>query len=296
MKSCISTYSFDKLLRDGTMTHYDVIRQVKEFGMDAVELQLDAKRPPNGESFESYAKKLTAYAKEQGLDVPILTVTANFHCEDPAAEVVRVCACVDVAAACGIPMLRHDATYRYLDSDRIKTPMAVIARIAPYIRQVAEYAATVGVRTCTENHGRLLQDSDRVQALIDAVNHENFGWLCDIGNFGAVDENCATAVSRLLPVLCFVHAKDCFVRSGMSYHPGRGFVATRGGDFRRATILGHGDVPVYRILRAIRQSGYDGYVSIEHEGLEDNLMALEIGSENLLRMLADLDREREIEK
>lgn len=296
MKTCISTYSFDRLLKGGQFSHYDAIDQIKMLGMDAVELQLDAKRPPEGESFESYTKKLATYARERGLDVPILTVTANFHCEDPCAEVKRVCACVDVAAGCGIPMLRHDATYRYMENDRIKTPSAVIRRIAPYIREVAEYAAGKGVRTCTENHGRLLQDSDRVQALIDAVDHANFGWLCDIGNFGAVDEDCAAAVSRLLPVLCFVHAKDCFVRSGMSYHPGRGFVATRGGNFRRATILGHGDVPVYQILRAIAQSGYDGYISIEHEGIEDNLLAMEIGSENLKRMLSDLAREAQIGK
>lgn len=296
MKTCISTYSFDQLLRSGNFSCYDAIDKVCEYGMDAVELQLDAKRPPEGESFESYAKKLTDYAEKKGLEVPILTVTANFHCENPDAEVARVCACVDVAAACGIPMMRHDATYRYMDGDRIKTPHAVIERIAPYIRRVAEYAAERGVRTCTENHGRLLQDSDRVQALIDAVNHENFGWLCDIGNFGAVDEDCSTAVSRLLPSLCFVHAKDCIVRSGSLYHPGRGFVATRGGNFRRATILGHGDVPVYQILRAIAGSGYNGYVSIEHEGIEDNLLALQIGSENLKRMLSDLAREGEIGK
>ena len=128
------------------------------------------------------------------------------------------------------------------------------------------------------------------------VNHENVSWLCDIGNFGAVDEDCSAAVSRLLPSLCFVHAKDCFVRSSSLYHPGRGFVATKGRNFRRATILGHGDVPVYQILRAIAASGYDGYVSIEHEGIEDNLLALEIGSENLKRMLSDLDREAQIGK
>ena len=294
MKTCISTYSFDRLLREGTYTHFNAIQKIKDLGMDAVELQLDAKRPPLGESFASYTEKLTAHARSLGLEVPILTVTANFHCEEPTAEVKRLCACVDVAAACGIPMLRHDATYRYLESDPLKTPNTVIAHVAPYIREVAEYAARIGVRTCTENHGRLLQDSDRMLALIDAVAHPNFGWLCDIGNFGAVDEDCATAVSKLLPSLCFVHAKDCFVRSGMLYHPGRGFVATRGGNFRRATIFGHGDVPAYQILRAIKRSGYEGYVSIEHEGIEDNLQALEIGAENLCRMLADLAREPQI--
>ena len=72
----------------------------------------------------------------------------------------------------------------------------------------------------------------------------------------------------------------------MTFDPGRGFNRTRGGHYRRATIFGHGDVPTYQILAAINQSSYDGYVSLEFEGIEDPLMAIEISTENLKRMLS----------
>jgi sugar phosphate isomerase/epimerase len=49
-------------------------------------------------------------------------------------------------------------------------------------------------------------------------------------------------------------------------------------------------VPTYQILAAIKGSGYDGYVSIEFEGIEETMMAVEIGAENLKRMIADLDK------
>ena len=122
-------------------------------------------------------------------------------------------------------------------------------------------------------------------SLFDAVNHPNYRWLCDIGNFGGVDEDCATAVSKLLPFLTHVHAKDSFRRSGMMPNPGRGWNRTRGGNYRRPTICGHGDVPVQQILENIAATGYDGYVSLEFEGIEDVLTAVEISVENLKRML-----------
>jgi len=160
--------------------------------------------------------------------------------------------------------------------------------LAAAIREVADYAQKKGVTTCSENHGRLVQDSDRMLAVFTAVNHPNYRYLCDIGNFGGVDENCAVAVSKLLPFIAHVHAKDSFVRDGMRQDPGRGWVLSRAGNYRRATIFGHGDQPAYQCLKIIYASGYRGYVSLEFEGMEDPLTAIEISMENLNRYLAQI--------
>lgn len=84
------------------------------------------------------------------------------------------------------------------------------------MRQAAEYARERGVKTCSENHGYLLQDSARMLELFAAVDHPNYGFLCDMGNFTVVDEDCATAVSALSDYIVHVHAKDMLVRSGMN--------------------------------------------------------------------------------
>ena len=109
-------------------------------------------------------------------------------------------------------------------------------------------------------------------------------------NFAGADEQCEVAVSKLIQHTCYVHAKDGFKKSGMAYNPGRGWKLSRGGYYRRATIFGHGDVPTFQILKALKAWGYDGWVSIEFEGMEDNLMALEIGLENLKRMIKDMEQ------
>lgn len=289
MKSCVSTYSYFKLYQEGNFTHFDAIDTTKNLGCEGVEFVLDD-TAPDGSDIREFALKLTDYAKSKGLEVPIYTTGANFFVPDAEFEIERLCKHIDIASECGIPLLRHDVAWGYYEGyEGIKSYKKVIEYVAPYISKVADYAKSKGVKTCTENHGRLLQDSERMLELFLAVNNQNYGFLCDIGNFGGVDENCATAVSRLLDFIVHVHAKDNFTRSGMSYNPGRGYNLSRGGNYRRGTIFGHGDVPAFQILQAIRASGYDGFVSLEFEGMESALDGVTIGTENLQRMIRDIE-------
>lgn len=290
MKSCISLYSYWPLVMAKRMTHFEVIDTIKKLGIDAVELQIFDVAVPKDMTMGEYAKALHAHATEIGLEVPIFTVDSKIYCEDPESELSHLCSLVDVAAELGIPLMRFDIAYKFLGNESSKSPKKVIDTIVPYIRRLADYAEERGVKVCSENHGRIMQDSYRMEELFYQVDHKNYGLLCDIGNFGGADENCADAVSKLLPHICFVHAKDSFTRNGMMYDPGRGYNRSRGGNFRRSTIFGHGDVPTYQILAAIKKSGYEGYVSIEFEGIEETMMAVEIGAENLKRMISDLDR------
>jgi sugar phosphate isomerase/epimerase len=289
MKSCISTYSYHRLYADGSFTRFDAIDKTKELGCDGVEFVLDD-TTPDGSTPREYALALTAHAKEVGLEVPIYTTGANFFVKDPEQEVERICKHIDIASECGIPLLRHDITWNYYpEYEGVKTYQNVIEAVAPVISKVADYAKSKGVMTCSENHGRLMQDSNRMVELFNAVNNKNYGFLCDIGNFGGVDEDCFTSVSRLMELIVHVHAKDCFTRSGMMYNPGRGYNLSRGGNYRRATVFGHGNVPTFQILNAIRASGYDGYVSLEFEGMEPCMEGVTIGTENLQRMIRDIE-------
>jgi sugar phosphate isomerase/epimerase len=289
MKSCISTYSYHRLYADGSFTRFDAIDKTKELGCDGVEFVLDD-TTPDGSTPREYALALTAHAKEVGLEVPIYTTGANFFVKDPEQEVERICKHIDIASECGIPLLRHDITWNYYpEYEGVKTYQNVIEAVAPVISKVADYAKSKGVMTCSENHGRLMQDSNRMVELFNAVNNKNYGFLCDIGNFGGVDEDCFTSVSRLMELIVHVHAKDCFTRSGMMYNPGRGYNLSRGGNYRRATVFGHGNVPTFQILNAIRASGYDGYVSLEFEGMEPPMEGVTIGTENLQRMIRDIE-------
>ena len=288
MKTCISTYSFWRIMRDG-WTVFDVIDKVKELGADGVEFVLDDS-VPEGMTLEERAVKLAEYARGIGLETPIYTTGANFFQKDPAAEIKRVERHVDAASEAGIKLMRHDITAGfYAGYEGLQTFDAVLPTVSAAIREVASYAQSKGVTTCSENHGRLVQDSDRMLAVFNAVAHPNYKYLCDIGNFGGVDEDCAKAVSKLLPFIAHVHAKDCFWRSGKDRDPGFGWGRTRAGNYRRATIYGQGDVPVFQILYNIRSSGYDGFVSLEFEGIEENVLGVTQSFANLKRDIAEIN-------
>ena len=73
--------------------------------------------------------------------------------------------------------------------------------------------------------------------------------------------------------------------------PEGGFFKNRFGNLLRGTILGHGVVPVIECIRLLRQSGYDEGFTLEFEGAEDNLPAIE-ASYAYMRKLAALPLER----
>ena len=78
------------------------------------------------------------------------------------------------------------------------------------------------------------------------------------------------------------------IKSGSSFNPGDGFFKSRGGNYLRGSVIGHGDIPVYQCLSILKDKGYDGWVSVEFEGIESCLKGIEIGFNNLKRMIDSL--------
>ena len=287
MKTSVSSYSYHKLLNKGEMDLFQVMDKTKEFGFDAIEfVEFTA---PEGKTQLEFAAQLRAYAEKIGLGIASYTIGANFLQDDVAAEVARLKGEVDIAAVLGVPVMRHDIFSRYPDSyTGVKTYKAVLPIIAPAIREVSEYAASKGIITMSENHGFIMQDADRLLELYTAVGCANYRYLCDIGNFICADEDSTIAVGKLKDLIAHVHVKDFFIRSGMEPAPGKGWFQTRSGNYVRGTIFGQGNIPALQCLRVIKNSGYDGYISLEFEGMEDTLMSIEIGLENMKRTIAML--------
>ena len=149
MKTCISTYSFSRLISSGAMNHFDVLDKIHELGVPAAELVLDDNT--SGGSPLEFACRLADHARRLGLDVPIYTTGANFCCPDVEAEIRRVERHIDIAAEAGIPLLRHDITPGFYEGyTGLRTFEAILPTLAAAIREVADYAQKKGVTTCGE--------------------------------------------------------------------------------------------------------------------------------------------------
>ena len=287
MQLGVSSYSYSRLVRNGTLKQADVIGAAKEAGFQAIEFSTIA--VPEGKTLAAYAAALRQEARQVGLPIANYTIGADFlngSGGDLQAEIKRVKGEVDIAEILGAPGMRHDATGGFAAGHTgPKGFDDALPRLAEGCRAVTEYAAKKGIRTMVENHGFFCQDSARVEKLANAVGHPNFGILADLGNFYCVDENAGQAVGRLARHVFHAHAKDFHIKPGNGFNPGEGWFLSRGGNFLRGAIIGHGDVPLMQALRALKRSGYNGVLSIEFEGMEDVLGSLRIGLANLRRLV-----------
>lgn len=289
MKVGVSSYSFHRYLVEGKLDIFGVIRMAAEIGFEGIEFS--GFYGKESEDQKALAVQIKDACAKAGLPVVSYTIGADFL--NPLNggktwqdEVERLKGEVDIAAVLGVPVMRHDAS-RGFDEKRIN--LADFLEALPILeqgcREVTKYAADKGVKTMVENHGFCVQDSERCELLVNTVNHPNFGSLVDLGNFLCADDDPLRAVTRMSKYAFHVHAKDFHVKCACA-DPGAGWFRSRGGNWLRGSIIGHGNVDVPGCVKAVVASGYKGFCSIEFEGMEDNKTALEIGLANLKRYIA----------
>lgn len=283
MKISVSSYSFHQYIKAGKLTQFDCVAKAKEMGFDAIEFTdiiadgLDAQK--------QIAKEIRQEAEKVGLEINAYTIGANLFKgsdEENAQEVERLKNQLDVANVLGVKIMRHDVCRSLTKTGNGRSFDLMLPTIAKNAREVTEYAETLGIRTCSENHGMIAQDSDRVERLFNAVAHDNYGLLVDMGNFLCVDEDPIHAVSRLAPYAIHAHAKD--FRIGTTPDCNRS-IMTRCANYIGGCVIGEGVVPVKQCLAILKRAGYDGFVSVEYEGTEDCIEGIQRGLANLKKFI-----------
>ncbi|WP_422657459.1 sugar phosphate isomerase/epimerase family protein [Paenibacillus sp. EC2-1] len=286
MRVGVSTYSLLNAIKSGEMTVLDVIDWIAENGGEHMEIV------PYGFTLEDQpelADAVREHAAKAGITLSNYSMPANFVQEDEEAfeaEMARVKRHVDTVYRLGMKHMRHDVTAFTLPPEKhgIDYLENNLDQIVEGCRIIADYAAQYGITTTIENHGVSVQASDRVQRVLHAVNRPNFKTTLDIGNFLCVDEQPLVGVARNLPYASLVHVKDFYIRP-FDQDPGGGdWFRSSHGNYLRGSIFGQGDIDVRRVLRLIKESGYDGDITLEFEGMEECREATRIGLENLRRI------------
>lgn len=289
MKIGVSLYSFhgykDKLGYKGC------IDKVKELGGEGIDIS-EGPAFATQEEHLAFAREINEYCKQVSIELCCYCVGSDFingSGGDLDAEIAKTKLKVDLAEAYGFKLMRHDATGGFVPAIKHSRGFDnALPRLVKGYREVTEYAASKGIKTCIENHGFFAQDAERIEKLINAVASDNFGALVDIGNFSCADEYNPRAVGIVAPYAFHAHAKDFHIKSGNGENPGDGFFQSRGANFLRGAIIGHGDVPVKQCVAALKRAGYDGYLVIEFEGMEDPITGITVGMKNLKRIIASL--------
>ncbi|MBR5543794.1 MAG: sugar phosphate isomerase/epimerase [Oscillospiraceae bacterium] len=281
MKIAVSTYSFAKWMQENNQLA--IVKKAHDMGFEA--LSVSGIIPHDGSTKEEYAEKIRKEAEKYNIRINDYLFGADLAQkteEETRKAIEEAKRQIDIAEILGVGLVRHDVA----GGANCKSFDLALPALSAACREITEYAASKGIVTTIENHGFFCQDAERIERLYNAVNHENFGILCDIGNFLCVDEDPVMSVSRVAPYARNAHVKDFHFRSGKETHPGEGYFQTRGCNYIKGTIVGHGVVPTVQCLAILKRAGYDGYVCIEFEGPEDNLEALRISHDNLKRFIS----------
>ncbi|MFD1675535.1 sugar phosphate isomerase/epimerase family protein [Alicyclobacillus fodiniaquatilis] len=283
MKIGLSTYSFFQALNKKEMNVLEVIDWIAENGGEHVEIvPIGYTLSDNPELVDQIRER----AAKVGIDVSNYAIGANFIQDSDAAyeaEIERVKGEVEIANRLGVKFMRHDVAWRPIPEATLDQFEQDLPRIADACRRIADHAKQYGITTSVENHGYFVQASDRVLRLVKAVDRDNFRTTLDVGNFMCADEQSPVSVQKNLPYASVVHLKDFYLRPSYR-NPGDGWFQTAGGNFLRGAIVGHGDIDMWEVIRLVKQSGYDGYISIEFEGMEDCRAGSKIGMDNARRI------------
>jgi len=160
------------------------------------------------------------------------------------------------------------------------------AWIVEGLKKSAQYAKDKGVIICLENHGYYAGKSTQILELFSLVNQENVKLTLDIGNFILVDENPVEAIDKLKGIVAHVHVKDShevsedYKEKTYTCNSGKKIIAT---------VLGTGVVDVAHAIRALKSVNYNGFLSIEYDGYEENTKpSVEQGICNLKSYLKEI--------
>jgi inosose dehydratase len=280
MKLGISSYSLQGAINSKEMTILDVIQWVADQGGEHVEIV------PIGVSLAddlSLTDAIRQKAETEGIEISNYAIGANFLTDDFEKEIERVKQEVDIAHRLGVKLMRHDVAWKAPNEISVRDFEKDLPKMTEACRIIADYAAQFNIVTSVENHGYYVQASDRVQRLLHTVDKENFKTTLDTGNFLCVDEDPVAAVKKNISFASMVHVKDFYQRTS-SLGLGEGWFPSSSGNYLRGAITGHGDINLPEILKVIKQSGYDGYISIEFEGMEECKKASKISFDNVKRI------------
>lgn len=281
MKLGMSSYSLVEALNSGEMSILDVIDWTSEHGGEHIELvPMGYTLTDNPDLIEAIKQK----ANERNIDISNYAIGADFLPETEEAfeqEIARVKKEVDTAAELGVKRMRHDVSFKPPEETSYKQFAKDLPRLVEACQRIADYAKAYGIVTSIENHGFYIQASERIQRLIHEVNRPNFKTTLDTGNFLCVDEDPIAGVKNNIPYASMIHVKDFYQRPLSWEIPGPGWLTTTAGNYLRGAITGHGDIDLREVIKVIKSSGYDGYISIEFEGFEECRKACEISLDNV---------------
>jgi sugar phosphate isomerase/epimerase len=212
LKLGLNAYSFDKALRDGSMTLADAVHFCAQHGVDALD--------PTGYYFPGYPKvpaddyiynlKRTAFVN--GVAISGTGVRNDFAVADAAArknDVQMVKDWIVVASKLGAPVIRvfsgpaRPAGHSFDEA---------VAWMVADFKECAAFGKEHGVMVAIQQHNDFLKTAAETIRVIDAVGSDWFGCILDIGSLRTGDPY--AEIEKMVPYAVSWQIKENVGRDG----------------------------------------------------------------------------------
>ncbi len=245
-------------------SYYDMVDVAKEYGLSAVEgfNCLDFETPDKEE-----AKKIRAYADEKEITFPCFSVYINVVGKDSFEMVERLKGYADVATILGSPYLHHTVCCEFSNPDKVLPYQEEFFETGiKAIRQVYDYAESIGIKTIYEEQGYLFNGIKGFGRLVNAVDRE-IGAVADFANIYQSGDSPLDFIKTYKDLFVHAHIKDITLTD--TNETGEG-LKTLTGQYMVEAPIGQGIVPIPETINALKEAGYTGSYGIEYSAKTDD--------------------------
>lgn len=238
-----------------------IVSILSPLGYDGVEVWGNHLPGKDRDSLNYLAETLT----DAGLRVPMISPYFDIT-GDPESQRQSVVDTKAFCRACEIlraPLLR---VFTGVSGSEEATAAQYSAAVR-VLREMAAIAAASGVSLALETHPSTLVDSiPAVHRLLDAVDHPAVKINLDIYHMWEVHHDPVWAYEQLRGSVAHVHAKNANLGPVGPEHYPLLHDKHASQQIVGVTYLDNGDMAYQPFLRALQESGYDGFVSVEWFG------------------------------
>ncbi len=224
----------------------EIYTMAKDLGFDGIEVrglgdELDAvkARPFTAEKIDKTVAKLS----KLGIEIPCLSCGACLKFTDKRQEnLSEISDYINLAAKLSTPYIR-------ILGDLTPAPDGEVddAFVALALKEAAKEAEEKNVTLLVETNG-VYADTMRLRRLLDAVGSKAVGALWDMHHpYRYMNESGKDTVENLGSYIKFIHVKDSVIENGNPIYK----------------LMGQGDMPLAEMFTALKEIGYDGYISLE---------------------------------
>ena len=245
MVIAVASYSLRDHFRDGRITAESYPQFCREkFDITALEYNDMFIKDDSPAGLEAIRKAIEA----AGATADFMAIGGNLvggSPEERKEEIEKVRGWLKAAHTLGMPAVRINLG-RTGDEERDRTEGVELG--AQALNELLPTLQQLNIRSTIENHGGPSKWADTVVRVIEKTDRDWIGACPDFGNFGH-GEDAYESLAMLAPYAFHVHAKTHnFTPDGEEQ-----------------------DLDYGRILGIYKRAGYDGLLSIEYEGKEDQV-------------------------